>query len=159
MSAAARILVALHMRFAVLGVGLVFLYAANLAWTAGDPPPASLFSPRATVEVIGARIDSGRRNGGIRHTPMVEVWWASKAAELRGLKGAFYSGRLESEAAGFLEGYRIGEAITVRMVNGLPYADRNDWLRLGVALGLSLFTLRFLSVGTAIAVAGRRRPG
>ena len=58
---------------------------------------------------------------------------ASGTTELRGLKGAFYSGRLESEAATAIKDYRTGETIAVRVVNGLPYADTIDWFRLGAA--------------------------
>jgi len=155
---AARLLLAFIARLGMLGLGLVFAQAAYSAWMAGDPPPASLFNPRATAEVIEARIVSGRQNGSIRHRPVVEVSWASKATELRGLKGAFYSGRLESEAAAAIKDYRIGETITVRVVNGLPYADTIDWFRLGAALWLSLFALAFLSVGAVIVIAGKRRP-
>lgn len=156
---AARFLFGLLARFGVLGVGLVFAQAAYLAWTTGDPPPAGLFSPRATAEIIEARIDSGRQNGSIRHVPKVTVLWASKTTELRGLKGAFYSGRLESAAASILRDYRVGDVITVRVMDGVPYADADDWFRLGAAVWLSLFALVFLCAGGAVALLlGRRRP-
>ena len=60
-------------RFGVLGLGVIFAYLACLAWTTGEPPPASLFGPRATAEVVEAHIVSWRQNGSLRPPTLVNL--------------------------------------------------------------------------------------
>jgi hypothetical protein len=151
-----RWLAGLAGRLKILCIGLFCLQAAYFAWTTGDPPPASFFGPRAIARVVEAKVISGRQNGSLRHTPFISLVWSSEPTELRGLQGSFYSYRLESAEAA-IRSYRAGDAITVRVVDGLPYVDRNDWFRLGSAVWMSLFAVAILGVGGAIAIADGTR--
>ena len=147
-----RWLASLAGRLGILCIGLLCLQAAYSTWTTGDPPPASLFGPRAIATVVEAKVISGRQNGSLRHTPLVRLAWPSEPTELRGLQGSFYNYRLESAEAA-IRSYRAGDAITVRVVEGVPFADRNDWFRLGSAVWMSLFAVIILGVGGAVAIA------
>lgn len=129
---------------------------AYFGWMTGDPAPASLFGPRTIVNVVEAKVIAGRQNGSLRHTPLVTVVWLSEPTKLRGLQGSFYSYRLESAKAAIRK-YPAGGAITVRVVDGLPYADRNDWFRLGGAVWMSLFAMVILAAGAAVAIVGGTR--
>ncbi|OJW63027.1 MAG: hypothetical protein BGO57_08880 [Sphingomonadales bacterium 63-6] len=151
-----RWLASLAGRLGILCIGLFCLQAAYFAWTTGDPPPASLFGPRAVASVVEAKVISGRQNGSLRHTPLIRLAWPSEPTKLRGLQGSFYNYRLESAEAA-IRNYRAGDRITVRVVDGLPYADRNDWFRLGSAVWMSLFAGAILGVGGAVAIADGAR--
>lgn len=94
--------------------------------------------------------------GSLRHTPLVKVLRPLRPAELRGMEGSFYSHRLEAAEAAIRD-YRAGGVVTVRVVNGLPYADQNDWFRLAGAFWITLFAGILLVTGATIAMAGRIR--
>jgi len=147
---------ALLFRFGLLGVGLIFAQAAYSAWTTGDPPATGLFSPRATARIVAARVVSGRQNGSLRHIPEVSVLWAGQVTQLGGLTGAFFTARQDAAEAA-VRGYTPGDDITVRVIDGRPYADASDGFRLGGAVWLSLFAAVILAVGAVVAL--NRPPG
>lgn len=138
-------------RFGLLGIGLIFAQAAYSAWTRGDPPATSLFSSRTTARVVAARVVSGRQNGSLRHVPEVSVLWAGQVTPLRGLTGAFFTARQDAAEAA-IRGYVPGDDITVRVIDGRPYADAGDGFRLGSAVWLSLFAAMLLAVGAVVAL-------
>lgn len=147
-------------------VALVFLHAAHAAWTTGDPPPISLFWAREIVRIVEVNVVSGRQNGTMRHVPQVSVLRDSGPTDLKGLTGSFYDYRRASAEAA-IAGYVAGEAITVTVSDGAPYADRIDWFRLGAAMWMTLFasasvivsiSALLLTAGSSTRQSGRRRP-
>ena len=140
-------------------LGIVFAQFAFASWSTGNPAPVSLFAPRETVRVVSADILSGRQNGSIRHTPRVAVLYQKEIVDIGGLTGSFYDNRRDSAEAS-IEDYAVGEAVTVRLLDGAPYADNTDWFRLGAAIWMTLFAGGILSAGV-LMVAGsfNWRPG
>jgi hypothetical protein len=137
----------------LFGLGLIFAQFAFSGWTIGDPAPVSLFAQRETVRVASVEILSGRTNGAIRHTPRVTVFRGAEIMELAGLTGSFYDNRqVSAEAA--IEGYVIGQLVTVRLVNAVPYADRTDWFSLIGSIVVSLFAVALIAAGGVLAFAG-----
>lgn len=135
-----------------MSIGLGLVLAAHTAWTAGDPPPASVFGARELVPIVATKVVSGRQNGSMRHVPQVSVLHDGAVVGLKGLTGSFYDSS-QSGAEAAVAGYFAGDMARVRMVDGAPYADRIDWFRLGAALWLSLFAAVFLAAGgTLLAI-------
>lgn len=136
----------------LIGLGLIFVQFAFAGWSTGNPAPVSLFAPRETVRVVSAEVLSGRQNGSIRHIPRVTVLHRTEIATLGGLTGSFYDNRRGSAEAS-IEDYAIGKAVTVRLLNDAPYADRTDWFLLGSAIWMTFFAGGVLSVGVLLVVA------
>lgn len=135
-------------------IGLLLTHAAMGSWTTGDPPPASIFAQRSAAGVVEARVASGRTNGSLRHIPLVRVQWDGQVTELRGLTGPFYDHRYSSAQAA-LRHTVAGQSISVKVIDGAPYADRTDWLRFGGAVWLSLCALFTLGAGPGLVFVGR----
>jgi len=137
----------------LLGFGLVLALFAFSSWTSGNPAPATLFASRETVRVAAVEILSGRTNGSIRYRPRVTVLRRGEVLELAGLVGSFYDHRRASAEAA-IAGYAVGEAVTVRLVNAVPHADRMDWFTMLGAVWMSLFAVALMATGGALAFAG-----
>jgi len=137
-------------------LGLLLVLAAFVAWTSGNPSPASLFAGRDTAEVIEIRVISGRQNGAMRHVPVVRVQWAEHVGELQGLARAFDDYRL-STAEAALRDFSVGQVIAVRIIDGTPYADRTDWRRLVPAIWLSVFASALVATNVILVLLGGRR--
>lgn len=136
----------------LLGLGLVLALFAFSSWTSGNPPPATLFAPRETVRVAAVEVLSGRTNGSIRYRPRVTVLWRGEVMELAGLVGSFYDYRRASAEAA-ITGYAVGEAVTVKLVNAVPYADRTDWFTMLGAVWMSLFAVAIMAAAGVLALA------
>lgn len=129
---------------------MVFAPFAFNAWTLGNPAPNSLFAPRQAVRVVSVEISSGRTNGSIHYTPRIEVLRGAEVVDLRGVTVSFFDNRRASAEAA-IEGYSVGQAMTVRLIHDAPYADRTDWFTLIGAILMSFFAMLIL--------IARRSPG
>lgn len=135
------------LRFAPLGVGIVFAFMSWGSWTFGEPPPWSLFAPKTLETVLESRVEEGRAgNGSIRFTPVVTVTTEDGPGQVRGLVPSF-SGFTQDMATKAVAGYPVGEDVTIRWVDGKPMADRIDAFGMAHAAFLSLFAAILLLGG------------
>lgn len=134
----------LGLRFGVLLAGLGFAWIAVNSWQAGSPAAGSLFSPRAETVVRSAHIETTRiGNGTYRHHVHVDVAWPADQAESRPLASlhpTFFDYSREAAQA-ILATYPVDSRQTVRVIDGLPHANRNDRFQLFHAIFMSLMSL------------------
>lgn len=146
------------LRLALLSAGV---FCGWLAWsnlTGGEPPAWSWFAPRAeTVVTLSEEIDEPTPGSGGHHRAHIEVAWppgANTSAELVGLITSH--DRWHLHAAGpIVAAHPVGSAVTVRIVRGLPMADRTDIIEMANAIGLGLIALMLTAIALRLFL---RRP-
>lgn len=138
------------LRIGVLGLGVLLAVLASRAWQAGTPPAWSLFAPTVqALVIISEPRDELRPDGEIRHWPHIEVAWPPGDATnvvVEGLlrpKNPFMLQTAES----IVENHPVGQMMTVRVVDGQPFADRRDLRDLTAAFGFSIFSLPLILGG------------
>ncbi|MGP6086902.1 hypothetical protein [Antarctobacter jejuensis] len=116
-------------RYGVLAAGLVLIWMATVSARLGDPPPLSLFSPRATLVVENADVvTSPVGNGTTRTDPVITVEWPRDSDRLVAVKGFHAVGQRgdADRARAVVETYPPGSEIRLRIVGGQPMANRQD---------------------------------
>ncbi len=143
----------LLLRFGVLAAGIALTIAAWQSWTAGDPPPWSMFAPRAEAVVASSTVHEGRiTSGAMRYTPLVLIETPEGPRELAGVRPSFFSyDRQRSEE--IAAAYPSGATIQTRLVGGVPTADRYDLFGMAHAITMAIFALMLLFLGSFLAVA------
>lgn len=141
------------LRFVGLAVAVVFGAIAFQSWTFGEPPPWSIVAERVEARVVEARVNSSRiGNGTIRHTPVVMIDLGAEPVALEGLEPAFFDHH-QGNAEAIVANFTPGDAISVRVVNGIAMADRQDLFQTAHASFMTLMTLVVGLIGLVMFVA------
>ena len=134
----------LLLRFGPALIALVVAFMAWGSWNFGTPPTWTQFAERAEAEVVSSEVISRRiGNGTIRHIPTVVVRWPAGSVgtvELGDVVPGFFSyGAFQ--ATEIVDDYAPGARISVRLYEGLPYADRFDWFKMLHASFISVMSV------------------
>lgn len=144
------------LRWSAFGYGALALYVAIGSWSYGEPPAWSAFASRAEALVVSASVEEVADNGGAaRSYPRIMVQRPDSADEpvpLRGVTPAFFDAAPD-HAAALAAGYRPGAVLTVRLIDGQPFADHTDPADIFHAVFMTTMALVMLATGFLI------RPG
>jgi hypothetical protein len=134
----------LLLRFGPAVIALVFIGMSWVSWNFGDPPTHTVFGPRAETAVVRSGVERYRiGNGTYRNDPVVAVIWppgSGTELALKGLIPEFFSYG-PTEAARIASGFVAGDAATVKVYEGAPYADQFRWFGMVHAVFISLMSL------------------
>ncbi len=143
----------LVLRYGVLFAGLVLIWLATVSARLGDPPPFSLFSPRATLVVENASVVTVPVGNGTRRTlPEIKVEWprdSDVVTQVKGLQALTQRGDV-AHARELVAANPTGSEIRVRIVNGQPMANRQDLFGTIHALGMGVMGLLIAGVGVLL---------
>lgn len=150
-------------RLGVLAGGIALGVLGYRAWFVGVPPAWSIFAPNAeTVVTVSEPRDEVRPDGKVRHWPHVEVAWPPGSATnvvLQGLLRPKNPYKLHTAEELVLKN-PVGKIVTVRNVNGAPYANRRDLRDLSFAFGFSILSVPMTLAGLLMLTGlpgGRRK--
>lgn len=148
----------LALRFGVLLLGIGLGAAAVYSWQSGSPPAWSFAAKRADTVVQTSQVRSEIiGNGTERHHPVVTVNWPPGSAatqELASLRPVFSAYRRD-EAEAVVAAHPPGRRLAVRVLDGLPHADRHDRFQLFHAVLMSLMSLIVTALGALFFVIFR----
>lgn len=141
------------LRFAGLAAAIALGLAAFSSWNTGAPPAWSFVAEKAQARVIESRVESGLiSNGTMRHTPVVTVDHGAGPIALKGLEPSFFNHRQDGAAA-IVADYTPGASVSVRMIDGVAMADRQDLFQTAHAAAMTLMALVVGVIGLVMFVA------
>ena len=136
-------------RVAPLAITVLLIVVTLMSWTHGAPPTWSQFGPRTTAIVVETSSEPVRiADSRLRYYPRVTVK-VQGTNDPRNLEGLIAPEREMTEpmARAFLESYPVGGTVTIRLIDGVAFADRLDWFNLAHAIILTVLT------GCSLAIA------
>lgn len=150
------------LRWVILAAGLACGWLAWGLWTGGMPPLWSFAAPRAETVVKRAELMEGTPpGGGTGQHAEIEVAWppgSEQSVPLLGMWSAHQRWHLHVPME-VVRDHPAGAPITVRVIDGLPVADRLDATELANAVGVTLMGLIMTVAGLALLILrfGRRK--